>query len=75
VTALAWLYLVGAALELVGLGLVAWDVHDSAQTLTKMSGPHWLAEQRETGQEERSLFQLIAEVAAGNLRRRAAGVG
>jgi hypothetical protein len=73
VSAIAWAYSAGAALELLGLGLVAWDVRDSARTLREMSDPLWLPKQPPE-RSSRSLFELIAEVAAGNLRRRAVGV-
>jgi hypothetical protein len=67
VSAIAWVYSAGAALELLGLGLVAWDVRESGRTLREMSEPDWRGEQG-------SLFKLMARVSAGNLRRRAAGV-
>lgn len=39
-----------------------------------MSDPGWAYKQREKGEETGSLFELIARVSAGNLRRRATGV-
>jgi hypothetical protein len=39
-----------------------------------MSDPHWAHEQAERGQQVQSLFGLMAEVSAGNVRRRFQGV-
>lgn len=64
----------GAAVELLGIGAVAWDVRASSRTLREMSDPGWAYKQREKGEETGSLFELIARVSAGNLRRRATGV-
>jgi hypothetical protein len=74
VSAIAWAYSAGAALELLGLSLVAWDVRDAARKVKEMSQPDWhwtLPEEERIGV---SLFELMARVSAGNLRRRAAGV-
>ena len=65
------LFVIGAALELVGIALVGWDVLDARRTVNDMSKSDWLR-----GQEEnRSLFELMAIVAAGNIGRRVLGVG
>jgi hypothetical protein len=74
VSALAWLYVLGAAVELLGLGLVAEDVRASSRTLKEMSDPTWGAQQYEAHEPVRSIFAIMAEVSAGNLARRAAGV-
>jgi hypothetical protein len=63
----------GAALELVGIALVAWDVLEARRTVRAMSDPQW--GYREQAQRPRSLPALMAEVAAGNIKRRGLGVG
>jgi hypothetical protein len=65
------LFVAGVVLELAGLALVAWDVWDARRTLTEMSSPTWTYEHPGQG----SLFQIMASVAAGNIWRRAVGVG
>jgi hypothetical protein len=70
----AALLVVGAVLELAGIALVGVDVLDSRRTLKKMSSPNWLSEEQQPGRRSRSLFELMAAVAAGNLWRRAGGV-
>jgi len=74
VSAIAWAYVAGAAIELLGIGLVAWDVYDSSRTLREMSDRDWGWKQAEKGEYVGSLFELIARVSAGNLPRRATGV-
>jgi hypothetical protein len=74
VSAIAWAYSAGAALELLGLGLVAWDVRESGRTLREMSSPDWVWKQPAEERAGVSLFELMARASAGNLRRRAAGV-
>jgi hypothetical protein len=72
-SAIAWAYIAGAAIELAGLGLVAWDVLEASRTLREMSDPLYprkLLERRET----RTLFEMMAATAAGNLWRRGTGV-
>jgi hypothetical protein len=70
---IAVLYVVGGAIELAGIALVAWDVLESQRKVREMSDPGWHSQ---PGPEhEGSLFSLMALVAAGNVRRRAFGVG
>jgi hypothetical protein len=64
------LYLVGAALELTGIALVGFDVRESGRQRADMARPEWPLEQP----QDRSLFEWMAMVAAGNVRRRAFGV-
>ena len=73
-SAIAWAYIAGAAIELLGIGAVAWDVRASARTLCEMSDPRWHYRAAERGEQQGSLFELMARVSAGNLWRRAAGV-
>jgi hypothetical protein len=68
------LLVLGAALELAGIALVGWDVWDARRTLREMSEPDWHWRQPEESRS-RSLFALMADVAAGKTWRRAAGVG
>ena len=68
------LLIVGVTLELAGIALVAWDVRDAHRTLKDMSRPDWGYEQTQE-KKQRSLQALMAEVAAGNVLRRAIGVG
>jgi hypothetical protein len=71
------LLVVGAALELVGIALVAWDVRDARRKVKDMSSPDWLWKQQQQEPEplgSRSLFALMAQVAAGNVLRRSIGV-
>jgi hypothetical protein len=68
------LYIIGALLELGGVALVGWDVLDSRRKLRDMSEPDWGHRQAAEGQQVRSLFELMAEVTAGNICRRAIGV-
>jgi hypothetical protein len=69
---LAALLIVGAALELAGIVLVALDVWDARRTLIAMSSPQW-QQQQTPEQQSRSLFALMAETAAGNIWRRGLG--
>jgi hypothetical protein len=75
VSTIAVLYVSGALVELAGIALVGWDVRDANRTLKDMSKPEWLYEQPEEQRRSQSLFGLMAVVAAGNIRRRAIGVG
>jgi hypothetical protein len=74
VSTIAVLFVAGAAFELAGIALVGWDVRDAARTVKDMSRSDWGYDQPED-QRSRSLFAVMADVAAGNLRRRAVGVG
>jgi hypothetical protein len=60
----------GAVLELAGIAFVAWDVLDARRTLREMSDPEWGYGRQPTP----SLQEQMAEVAAGNIRRRAVGI-
>jgi hypothetical protein len=73
VYAIGALLISGALLELAGIALVGWDVWDARRTLVEMSDPRWLPEQPDESLAH-SLFAVMAGVAAGNTRRRAAGV-
>jgi hypothetical protein len=74
--AVVLLYIVGAALELAGLFVLARDVFDSARQIRSIQDdPTW--ENTNLPQPKRQmggLIELIAVMAAGNLRRRAMGV-
>jgi len=74
VCTIAVLLVVGAALELAGIALVGWDVLDANRTFKDMSQPDWLDRQPEASRS-RSLQALMADVATGNIWRRALGVG
>jgi hypothetical protein len=74
VCAIAVLLVVGAALEFSGIALVGWDVLEANRTFKDMARPDWLDRQSEESRW-RSLQALMAEVAAGNIWRRALGVG
>jgi hypothetical protein len=67
------LYVVGALLELAGIALLAWDVFDAGHRLKEMSQPDWRS--ANPSEKNLSLFALMAKVAAGNITRRAVGVG
>lgn len=69
---IAALLVSGALLELAGIAFVAWDVADARRTLRLMSDWQW--GYREYGQQPPSLQAQMAEVAAGNIQRRAVGV-
>jgi hypothetical protein len=71
---IATLYVIGAALELIGIGLVGWDVYEARRNIQNYGQREWL----EKLQEERGsmgLTQISAMAAAGSIWRRGLGVG
>jgi hypothetical protein len=70
VCAIGVLLVFGAVLELAGIAFVAWDVRDARRTLREMSDPEWGYDR----QPAPSLQVQMAEVAAGNIGRRAIGI-
>jgi hypothetical protein len=72
---LVWVYLFGGALELFGIGLVAWDVRDAHLNVTRRLTPERMQEL--LGGKMPNQFTLTvasAKLVAGNVRRRLIGV-
>ena len=71
----AFFLILGALIELFGLALVAWDVRDSMKQIKGIQDdPHWEEKQPAPKRQRGALIELIATMAAGNLKRRAAGI-
>jgi hypothetical protein len=69
------LYLLGGALELVGIGLVAWDVRDAHLNVTQRLTPERMKELLDGKMpNEFTLTVVAAKLVAGNIRRRLLGV-
>jgi hypothetical protein len=72
---IAALYIIGGLLELTGIGLVAWDVHDAHRNVTQRLTPQRAKELLGCKMpNEFTLMDATAKLVAGNVQRRLLGV-